>query len=111
MQSARRLGEALEQKRCRHDRVVWKTPLKIRLVYRDVLNTRRGTIAVHLDDPVHEKERIAVRQDLEDVGGFHPPKRRSCAVRVRHRKPALIKWRACRHKRGQGPGTHGKTRR
>jgi hypothetical protein len=61
-----------------------------RLVYRDVLNTRRGAIVVHIDNPVHEKERITVRQKLKDVGGFHPRKLRSCAVRVRHRKPTLI---------------------
>src|SRR5262245_15828188 len=85
MQSSRRLGEALEQKRCRHNRVAWKTSLEIGLVHRDVLNTRRGAIAVHVDYAVDEKERITVRQDLEDVGGFHPPKRRSCAVSVRHR--------------------------
>src|SRR6516165_7189672 len=85
-----RLRHALKQKHRRHDRVVWKTPLEIRLINRDVLDPRSGAIAVNVDKPFNEKKWISMRQQLEDVGGFRPSKRRFCAVRVHHFAASLV---------------------
>jgi hypothetical protein len=32
-----------------------------------------GPVAIHVDDAVDQKERMAMRQQLEDVGGFRRP--------------------------------------
>jgi hypothetical protein len=79
-----------EQERHWHDQSVGKLSLEIGFVQCDILDTSSGDVAVHIDDPIHEKERIAVRQQGEDVIGFHPLETRLCAVRVRQRSKHMM---------------------
>jgi hypothetical protein len=60
--------------------------LEVWFVNCDVLGACGGAVAIHVDDPVDKKERIAMRQQLEDVGGFRPPQLRFCVALARHRK-------------------------
>jgi hypothetical protein len=81
-QRARGLRHALDQKHARHDRIAREVPLKVRLVRGDVLDAGGGAVPVHVDDAVDKEERIAMWQQLEDVGGLRPPQLRFCAALI-----------------------------
>src|SRR6185436_19406311 len=89
-QRARGLRHALDQKHARHDRIAGEVPLKVRLVRGDVLDAGGGAVPVHVDDAVDKEERIAMRQQLEDVGGLRPPQLRFCATLI-HPHSLLLK--------------------
>jgi hypothetical protein len=93
-QRASGLRHALDQKHARHDRIAGEVPLEIGLVRRDVLDARGGAVPVHVDNAVDKEERIAVRQQLEDVGGLRPPQLRLCAALIHSHsllmRPAML---------------------
>src|SRR5690606_17336339 len=73
-----RLRHGLDDKHSRHHRLLWKMPLEMRFVRRDVLDADRGIVAVDFNDAVDEQKRIAVRQQphqaehvetVERIGG------------------------------------------
>ena len=70
---ARDLGHRLEDQNPGHHRVAGKVSLEELLVERDVLDAHDPLARLELEDPVHEQERIAVRQCLENFGDpeFH----------------------------------------
>jgi len=61
-----RLREGLHDQHPRHDRVSGEVPLEVRLVDRHVLDSDDPLPGFPLDDPVHEQERVPVRQQLHD---------------------------------------------
>ena len=76
-----------------------KWPMELRLVEGDVLDADRRLVAVDLDDAVDHQERIAVRQqlqDLLDVGRLE--RRRRSFIRSR---PPSVSARAARASRSQ----------
>ena len=64
---ARRLRHALDQQHAGKDRLAGEMPGELRLVERDVLDADAGVVAVDLDDAVDQQERVAVRQQLQDL--------------------------------------------
>ena len=67
------LGHRLDDQHPGHDRVSREVALKELLVERDVLDPDDPLALLELQDAVHEKERVAVREDLQDLGDsyFH----------------------------------------
>src|SRR6516164_1010080 len=77
-----RLRHALDQQHARHDRIARKVALEIRLVRRDVLDPSGRAVSIHVDNAIDKEKRVAMRQQLEDVGGFRPPQLGFCAALV-----------------------------
>jgi hypothetical protein len=68
-----RLSHSLDQENARIDRARREMAGELRLVEGDVLDADAGIVAVDLDDPVDQEERVAVRQQFEnphDVGAL-----------------------------------------
>src|SRR5690606_20489796 len=61
------LRQALDDQHARHYREAGKVALEERLVDADGLDDDRALVAVHVDDAVHEQERVAVRQQFQDA--------------------------------------------
>src|SRR4029453_9726086 len=61
------LRQALEQEHARHHRIVGKMALEERLAERHVLDADARLVTADGHDAVDEKERITVRQELQDI--------------------------------------------
>src|SRR5438105_11722587 len=62
-----------------------EVPLEERLVDRDVLDADDPLLPFDLDDPVHEEEGIAMRQDVHDAADVHLG--RAAALRRARQRP------------------------
>src|SRR5262249_22873451 len=76
------LRPTFDQEHARHHRIAGEVALEIRLVSRDILDAGGRAVSVHVDDAVDKQKRIAMRQQLEDVGRFRPPQLGFCAALV-----------------------------
>src|SRR5690606_24474142 len=52
-----------------------EVPLEMRLVDRDILDADRRVVAVDLDDPIYQQERVAVREKLQQPGNIETVQR------------------------------------
>src|SRR5205814_1417619 len=78
-----------------HDRMSRKMPLEERLVDRHVLDADDPLLPFHLDDPVHEQERIAMRQDVHDAADVHLGRAATSLVNPKVRAGASSRANAC----------------
>src|SRR5581483_2228020 len=96
-QGARRLRQPLDDQHARHDREVREMALEERLVDAHALDADGALVGIHVDDAVHQEERVAVRQQLHhprDVRRAELLLRRSgirhCLVLARLPHPAKL---------------------
>src|SRR6478609_9371848 len=85
------LRHAFNEENARHHRIAREVPLEIGLVGGDVLDADGRAVTVHVDDAVDEKERIAMRQKLEDVGDLRRPQLRFHSALIH---PVLLPWQS-----------------
>src|SRR5690606_3248204 len=65
-----RLCHRLDDEHAGHDRLVRKMTLEVRLVHRHVLDADGRVVAIHLNDPVNQQKRVAVRQQPHQLGNI-----------------------------------------
>ena len=73
------LRHRLEDQHARHHRVAREVALEELLVEGDVLDADDALARLELEDPVHEQERVAVRQDLQDFADSDLQRRHKCS--------------------------------
>src|SRR5262249_55616085 len=66
-----RLRHRLDDQDAGHDGSAWEVPLEGRLVHGDVLERDDPLLALHLEDAIHEEERVAMREAVEDLANVH----------------------------------------
>ena len=101
-QQAAHLRHRLEDEHRRHDRVPGEMALEERLVDGDVLHALDEVPLVERRDAVHQQERIAVRQEVEDRGDVPlvrrpagaPPRQRQRLLEALHERHVALVARA-----------------